>query len=419
MWRHYHRHLRLLPRILVHAYHFIHFPSGRRHLAEWLAHMPAWLERAGFRGEVFADSGGYEVMVRGLRADPLETLGLQLPYRPRLGASLDFPYPPWLPEGEKAARVRVTEAGWRIHAALAPFGVCYPIHAHSRTEAVRWVERLLRVDPEPGCVALGALVPVRSDLRRILRVISAVRGILPDARIHVFGVSASAIPLIAAAGADSADSATFARAALAGRYYAYEGGAIRRVRGVPEEGVPGRVAEGGTASHLAAARALASTLAMLEAAEEAPDDPRAVPRILRSMPWLRRMLRPRAAPRLEAPRRPRAILILPCTATKPYTASPTYATAVGALRRAGLRDLVAIAFLSSKHGLVMEWERVPAYDQIGDPPPPDPPLPAVGWARGRYADAMRRAGIPVHRDLPSALEALKGLLGLSAGSPLP
>ncbi|WP_224333541.1 tRNA-guanine transglycosylase [Haloprofundus halobius] len=80
-----------------------------------------------------------------------------------------------------------------------------------------------RVHDEFDGVALGSLVPLKDNKGRLIDAIQDCRSILKDwgfddLPLHVLGISSSAIPLLAAVGADSFDSSSYLHSAINGKY---------------------------------------------------------------------------------------------------------------------------------------------------------------------------------------------------------
>jgi tRNA-guanine family transglycosylase len=72
-------------------------------------------------------------------------------------------------------------------------------------------------------VALGSLVPLKDNRGRLIDAVQDCRAILEDwgfddLPLHILGISSSAIPLLAAVGADSFDSSSYLHSAINGKY---------------------------------------------------------------------------------------------------------------------------------------------------------------------------------------------------------
>jgi len=81
-----------------------------------------------------------------------------------------------------------------------------------------------RVHREFDGVALGSLVPLKDDKEKLITAVSDCREVLndwgfDDLPLHVLGISSSAIPVLAAVGADTFDSSTYLHAAINGKYH--------------------------------------------------------------------------------------------------------------------------------------------------------------------------------------------------------
>lgn len=80
-----------------------------------------------------------------------------------------------------------------------------------------------RVHNEFDGVALGSLVPLKDNKGKLIDAVQDCRAVLEqwgfdDLPLHVLGISSSAIPLLAAVGADSFDSSSYLHAAINGKY---------------------------------------------------------------------------------------------------------------------------------------------------------------------------------------------------------
>jgi tRNA-guanine family transglycosylase len=72
-------------------------------------------------------------------------------------------------------------------------------------------------------VALGSLVPLKDGKGKLIDAVQDCRSVLEDwgfddLPLHVLGIASSAIPLLAAVGADSFDSSTYLQSAINGKY---------------------------------------------------------------------------------------------------------------------------------------------------------------------------------------------------------
>jgi len=80
-----------------------------------------------------------------------------------------------------------------------------------------------RVHREFDGVALGSLVPLKDNKGKLITAVSDCREVLSDwgfeeLPLHVLGISSSAIPLLAAVGADTFDSSSYIHSAINGKY---------------------------------------------------------------------------------------------------------------------------------------------------------------------------------------------------------
>lgn len=80
-----------------------------------------------------------------------------------------------------------------------------------------------RVHDKFDGIALGGLVPLKDNKGRLIDAVIDCRAVLRDwgfgaLPLHILGISSSAIPLLAAVGADSFDSSSYLHSAINGRY---------------------------------------------------------------------------------------------------------------------------------------------------------------------------------------------------------
>lgn len=80
-----------------------------------------------------------------------------------------------------------------------------------------------RVHDEFDGVALGSLVPLKDNKGKLISAVQQCRTVLDDwgftdLPLHILGISSSAIPLLAAVGADTFDSSSYLHSAINGKY---------------------------------------------------------------------------------------------------------------------------------------------------------------------------------------------------------
>ena len=200
-----------------------------------------------FTQPLFVDSGGFKLMNSRTFADPPEEGGdenewgiytnpdsileLQYDYGADLLATLDYPIPPDLDDGEKYQRIedsidsaveclrllneadKYTDWNPTVYAA---------IHGHSHEEIAYYVSELRQRTDYPESIdgfAVGSLVPLRSgNVDTLVDIVQGATDAIPDDRrddlaLHVFGVGGHLAPLMAVLGVDSYDSSTYVQAA--------------------------------------------------------------------------------------------------------------------------------------------------------------------------------------------------------------
>ncbi len=420
-----------LRNFMLHAFHFFDFSLSRRRVELWLSKdLKKWiLEDGGGRVEdLFVDSGGYKFLSSGIaekwgfRIDPDTALELQLKMGADRVASLDYPYPPWLPEGEKERRRRLTELGWDRLLGLERPKPYFVIHGHEYGEVRKFALRLReKVGGGELGIAIGSLIPVRKEPWRVLDAVKAAREVFPDAEIHVFGITGSMMPFLIAAGASSFDSKSYMDAAIRWRMIHLEGMRWRYSEASePQEDSWYHLVQGdGRSAEYAriALHNLQQYSLLLELFEERGDSfieafAEANPRAKAYLRALRSHPRSRAAPlpSPDPPRRPEAILVIQCSAQRPYHTSRLYRKVRKALVDAGLRDRIEIAVVSALHGIVRESEFLredilgydlrlvePRKDLVSKVRSQISALPDVlGYVTGRpYREVLREAGVEV------------------------
>lgn len=222
---------------------------------------------------VFIDSGGFKLMNSttfsdapaeggaendwGLYTNPASILGLQLDFGADIIATLDYPIPPNLKEDEKIERMeqsiesaveclriiddpslltkntnnneRAKRHLERRKAAGDEPGVYVALHGHD-FETVSWyVGNFLDQVDEAGLehafegFALGSLVPLRSSIDVLVKIIQGAKNAIPESRadeigLHVFGIGGKQVSLLALLGVDSFDCSSHVQAAKYRKY---------------------------------------------------------------------------------------------------------------------------------------------------------------------------------------------------------
>jgi queuine/archaeosine tRNA-ribosyltransferase len=222
---------------------------------------------------VFIDSGGFKLMNSntfsdapteggaendwGLYTNPASILGLQLDFGADIIATLDYPIPPDLKEEEKMERMgqsiesaveclriiddpslltadnsdneRARQHLERRKAEGNEPGVYVALHG-TDFETVSWyVGNFIEAVDGEGLnhafegFALGSLVPLRSSMDVLVKLIQGAKAAIPEARadeigLHVFGIGGKQVSLLALLGVDSFDCSSHVQAAKYRKY---------------------------------------------------------------------------------------------------------------------------------------------------------------------------------------------------------
>ena len=222
---------------------------------------------------IFIDSGGFSLMNSdtfgeppseggkenewGLYTNPDSILKLQADFGGDIIATLDYPIPPELREGEKTERMqRSIESAVRClqlienpeqieirnegdqasierlrkrKAEGADPGVFVAIHGHDY-ETISWyVQNFLDRIQEEGVThrfngfAIGSLVPLRSRTKLLVDIVQGAKDAIPahledEIALHIFGVGGKQVSLLTLLGADSFDCSTHMQTARYKKY---------------------------------------------------------------------------------------------------------------------------------------------------------------------------------------------------------
>ena len=193
-----------------------------------------------FDGTLFVDSGGFKFLGdRKLDGSDFEVdidqeaiFDIQRKLGGDLVVNLDRPISPDDSYQERVEKARMTAEnvaefldltdGGRYTRYLTLHGYNYSM-LDTFLEEVDSVIGRDRVHREFDGVALGSLVPLKDNKGRLITAVSDCRDVLndwgfDDLPLHVLGISSSAIPLLAAVGADTFDSSSYIHSAINGKY---------------------------------------------------------------------------------------------------------------------------------------------------------------------------------------------------------
>jgi len=228
--------------------HFLDFNLPKEQLENWRKKtFEKWIEeKAGYKPTIFADSGGFKLLFyEGIDTSkydispiPEDILELQLDFGADVFASLDYPITHDLvPEEKKERRKKTIQNSLKTldlmknkesHRAKDKL-ILLPIHGYDFDSAFDFTNKMLDEIGKNGYkninfgLAIGSLVPLsmNQDYKRIIDIVAGVLyGVkyhdnfeIENIPIHAFGVSSLGMPILAAMGVDSFDSASYANSA--------------------------------------------------------------------------------------------------------------------------------------------------------------------------------------------------------------
>ena len=192
-----------------------------------------------YDGMIFADSGGYKILKQdGLQGEDFEkdidqdkALDMQLALGPDIVVNLDHPIHPDDSFETRMEKMEQTATNARRLAERRSEvdGACYlTVHGYYEAMLERCFdtieEELAQPIPEAfDGIALGSLVPRKDNVEVLLESVldckleMQQRG-YENLPLHVLGISGNAMPLLAAVGADTFDSASYLHQAINGKY---------------------------------------------------------------------------------------------------------------------------------------------------------------------------------------------------------
>ena len=192
-----------------------------------------------FDGVLFLDSGGFKFLGDGkldgsdfeVEADQEAIIEIQQKLGGDVLVNLDRPIEPDDDYQTRVEKARLTAENVDKFLELTTrddtryltlHGYNYSMLDTFLTEIERAIGRD-RVHREFDGVALGSLVPLKDNKGKLITAVSDCREVLRDwgfgeLPLHVLGISSSAIPLLAAVGADTFDSSSYIHSAINGKY---------------------------------------------------------------------------------------------------------------------------------------------------------------------------------------------------------
>lgn len=162
-----------------------------------------------FEGEVFCDSGGWQIVQGGNDLGPEKTVSIQGALNAELSAVLDHGL-------DEKKHLEYLE--YYVKYAQFPFVPVIPYGASG--ESIRKTSELVR---SPKVVGIGKLVPVLrppikyGELRKAIRFVLQIKKTFPRSRIHVFGLGGLYTILVFFLLVDSVDSSSWVHDARFGK----------------------------------------------------------------------------------------------------------------------------------------------------------------------------------------------------------
>lgn len=165
----------------------------------------------GFQGVAFVDSGGYLGLDNPLKVGQDAVLRIQEKVGADIASTLDLPF-------NMNREVNLHEKIDRsvknaVQAQEELKDNCMLLYASVHGDdpiVLKNVLRFLSKYESFDGFAIGSLVPIRTDFRRVVDMILAARSVVRDKPLHVFGLGGFlTVPLLAYLGVDSSDSTSF------------------------------------------------------------------------------------------------------------------------------------------------------------------------------------------------------------------
>jgi tRNA-guanine family transglycosylase len=198
-------------------------------------------EFQGFEGILFADSGGYKNLTQGgldgsdfeIDLNQARVFEMQKQLGGELIVNLDLPIEPDDTFDERCAKARETAKNANEFIEISknyPAARYLTIHGYNYSMIDTFMTEIQEVLGDIDIastfdgIALGSLVPKKDDRELLIDAVQGCRKVMSergfgDLPLHVLGISNTAIPLLAAVGADTFDSSSYIQAAINGKYY--------------------------------------------------------------------------------------------------------------------------------------------------------------------------------------------------------
>lgn len=194
----------------------------------------------GFNGALFIDSGGYKFLggyeLDGsdfeVDIDQAKVYEIQRKLGGDILVNLDRPISPDDGYDERLEKAKKTAEYVAEFLALSEgteSARFLTLHGYNYSMLDTFMEEIDnrisidRAHKEFDGVALGSLVPLKDNKGKLISAVQQCRAVLDDwdfadLPLHILGISSSAIPLLAAVGADTFDSSSYLHSAINGKY---------------------------------------------------------------------------------------------------------------------------------------------------------------------------------------------------------
>jgi len=168
-------------------------------------------------GVFFLDSGGLQQRLYNKKVDPLEILRVQEKLGADIASTLDVSV---LPSDDPLSNSHAEYMRTSVKNALLSLQsreredmkIYASLQGNDLKAIINMIDYLAKRGNFDG-YAIGGLLPKRSDFRRLIDIVYAVRKRIGDAPLHVFGLGGpSYIPLLTYLGVDSFDSSSYLKA---------------------------------------------------------------------------------------------------------------------------------------------------------------------------------------------------------------
>lgn len=198
-------------------------------------------EFQGFEGILFADSGGYKNLTQGaldgsdfeIEMNQARVFEMQQQLGGEIIVNLDIPIEPDDSFEERCRKARLTAENVDEFLELSkdyPAARYLTVHGYNYSMIDTFMQKVqdvlggLDISTTFDGIALGSLVPKKDDRETLINAVQGCREVMDergfnDLPLHVLGISNTAIPLLAAVGADTFDSSSYIQAAINGKYY--------------------------------------------------------------------------------------------------------------------------------------------------------------------------------------------------------